>query len=139
MNKSTIWSKIFYFGWIPIVAVIILLKIFLPMSPSLLAKNYVEKNKEIVNVQNKYFKYISITFNDDCIYEKIQLINDVYTTKKEKEELSNILLKAIINGKMCNSEEYLDLLKNDVVFLFTYYDKEGKKIDDIFIDKSSCK
>ena len=139
MNKSTIWSKIFYYGWIPIVAVIILLKMFLPVSPSLLAKNYVEKSKEIVNTQTKYFKYLAVTSSDNYIYVKMQLLNDVYTTKEERKNLSDVLYKIIINGQTCKNEETLNLLNNDVVFVYVYFDKEGKKIDDIFIDKSSCK
>ena len=139
MNKSTIWSKIFYYGWIPIVAAIIIFRMFLPVNPSLLAKNYVEKNKEMVNTQTKYFKYLSLMSSDNYVYVKMQLINDVYTTKEERKNLSDALLKVIINGQTCKNEESLNLLNNDVVIVYAYFDKEGKKVDDIFIDKSSCK
>ena len=50
-NKSTIWNKIFYFGWIPIVALIILIKFFMLNNPAALAFNYVDKNKELINSQ----------------------------------------------------------------------------------------
>jgi hypothetical protein len=138
-NKSTIWNKIFYFGWIPIVALIILIKFFMLNNPAALAFNYVDKNKELINSEFGSFKFLSIRDSGKYIFSEIQLLNDVYLSEDEKEKLSNSLVNAVKNGNSCKNEESLTLLEKGVIIVYTYYDKEKKKINDITVDKEFCK
>jgi hypothetical protein len=137
-NKSTIWNKIFYFGWIPIVALIILIKFFMLNNPAALASTYVNKNKDLINSEFGNFKFLSIRSSGKYIFTEIQLLNDVYLFKNEKEELAEKLFTSVKNGTTCKTDESLNLLEKGVIFVYTYYDKQKKEITDITIDKKFC-
>lgn len=107
-------------------------------NPAVLANNYVNKNKDLINSEFGSFKFLSIRDSGKYIFSEIQLLNDVYLSEDEKEKLSNSLINAVKNGNSCKNEESLNLLEKGVIIVYTYYDKEKKKINDITIDKDFC-
>ena len=107
-------------------------------NPVALASSYVNKNKDLINSEFGNFKFLSIRNSGKYIFTEIQLLNDVYLFKNEKEKLAEKLFTAVKNGTTCKTDESLNLLEKDVIFIYTYYDKQKKEITDITIDKKFC-
>jgi len=132
-------KKIFYFGWIPIIIVIIALKLFLMTNENTLAVQYIDTHKDIVGKSTNQYTFLRMYRVDNKVYIDVKLNNILINTAKDKKNISEQLFKVVKEGATCKDEETLDYLKKGIILQYEYYDKFKNKITSITIDRKFCK